>query len=173
MFGSFSLDCGVLQCLRTDCVTKLDRCGIATYSGATMRSMKSTISKQVFFERRKSRGQSRRESLVFQLRAAAKQLQAEAIVLADASGRVVARSRKLEGEGDLAQFGACFSGAKPWFGHMDVHGACHSVAVSPMRLEDGQMAYLCVVGADRRTIGGTMLQTAAGVRRIMKIDCGC
>lgn len=90
------------------------------------------------------------------------------MILADGSGRVIARSDRGEVADELASFSPFVAKPKTWFGEMQLQGRARKVAVSPIRLGNST-AYLCAVGAKRRSIGGLLLQTTAGVRRIMKL----
>jgi hypothetical protein len=121
---------------------------------------------QVFHERRTLRSDSKREALMLQLRAAARRAGVEAMVLADGRGHVIARSDRLDVADDLASFSPFLAKPKTWLGQMRFDGQVRTVAVSPFRLGK-TTAFLCAVGANRRSIGGVLLQTTAGVRRIM------
>lgn len=123
----------------------------------------------VLSERRLRRGQSRRESVVLQLRATAKRLGAHALMLIDGQGRVLARSSRLPADAEVARLGSRLANDEFWMGEIEVNGECQSVFVSPMHLAPDTVAYLCAVGANARGFGAAMLHTAAGVRRIMKL----
>ena len=123
---------------------------------------------QVFHDRRHQRSDSRREALTLQLRASAQRGQLEAMILADQSGRVIARSDRGEASNELASFSPFLAKPKTWFGEMQFEGRTRKVAISPLRLGTST-AYLCAIGASRHSIGGVLLQTTAGVRRIMKL----
>lgn len=90
------------------------------------------------------------------------------MVLADQHGRVIARSDRDAVANELASFSPFLAKPKTWFGNLQIEGHCRPVAISPFRL-GSSTAYLCAVGAKRRTIGGVLLQTTAGVRRIMRL----
>jgi hypothetical protein len=121
---------------------------------------------QVFHERRSQRSDSKREALMLQLRACARRAGVEAMVLADQQGRIIARSDRLPMADDLASFSPFLAKPKTWFGQMRFDGESRTVAVSPFQL-GSSTAFLCAVGAKRRSIGGVFLQATAGVRRIM------
>lgn len=123
---------------------------------------------QVFFDRRNQRSDSRREALSLQLQASARRAGAEAMVLADHDGRIIARSDRATAADELAAFTPFLAKPKLWFGEVRVGGRARRVAVTPIKL-GAKTAYLCAVGADKRTIGGVFLQTTAGVRRIMRV----
>ncbi len=123
---------------------------------------------QIFHERRTHRSDSRREALMLQLRSSARRARVAAMVLADHRGRVIARSDRAPVADEVASFSPFLAKPKTWYGQMQIDGGSKPVAISPFRL--GQdTAYLCAVGARRSRIGGVLLQTAAGVRRIMKM----
>ena len=121
---------------------------------------------QVFHERRAQRSESKREALMLQLRTCATKAGADALVLADQQGRVIARSDRLAIAENLASFVPFFTENKATFGQIRVEGLTRPVAIRPFRL-GSSTAYLCAVGADRQTIGGVFLQATAGIRRIM------
>ncbi|MFW5738769.1 MAG: hypothetical protein ACOC1F_00240 [Myxococcota bacterium] len=121
----------------------------------------------VFHERRSQRSDSRREALSLQLRASARRAQVEAMVLADHSGRVIARSDRDGVADELASFSPFLAKPTTWFGLVHFGGQPRPVAISPFRL-GSQTAYLCALGAQRKNLGGVILQTTAGVRRIMR-----
>ncbi len=120
----------------------------------------------VFHDRRSQRSNSRREALTLQLRESAKRAGVHSMVLADHLGRVIARSDRDAIADELASFSPFLAKPKTFFGQIQLAGDSHNVAVSRFKLGKTN-AYLCAVGAEKRGFGGIVLQTTAGVRRIM------